>query len=226
MLQQNFVSNDYRAALHKFVDHLQGNGSAYGLAAPVTMENAVIAPYTIRMHTSLKAGTNSYDFDLKNGIAPLAIEKRLADSDIFQAFGMSLSLQQYDPAAADFSKPLWTHPDATAFGTGAPCCELIYAGNTTFNTDGTNRIQNFDNSLFRFAPGGNLVYGSSFEERGYYLFAGYPIILGNKVNKITVNLAPGATTNIPGTGAASNNLVVLIHGFRFTGVNNGGACQA
>ena len=225
-METMFTTNPGRAAYMKFLDYLSSNSAALGIPY-VSMDNANVSPYTIRLHTKLVAGQNSYEFNFKNIPGLLSIEKTLADSDIFQGFGIALGIQRYNPASPDFSKPIWTYPDTTEFTTVAPGLELIYNGHSTLNTDGTDRIQKFDNHLFRCAPGGGGIYGPSYEERGYYLFPGYPIILGSKTNKFTVAVAQGDTTTVPigGSGATSNNLVLLIHGFRFTGVNNGTGCN-
>ena len=223
-MQQIFSTEAYRAANYKFLDYLSLNSNKLGIGSNVDMDNANIQPYTIRLHAKLVNGQNTYEFRLKGAIAPLSIEKTLADSDIFQGYAMALCLQQYDPTAPDFKSGLWSYPDATQFAAFAPPLELIYAGNTIINTDGTNRLQNFDNHLFRTAPGGPAVYGPSMEERGYYVFPSYPILFGSKSNTITVNLAQGSTTAIANTGANTNNIVILLHGFRFTGISAAG-CQ-
>lgn len=237
-MEQIFVVDPYRNALHNFINTLNENAGAFGIPGGINLSNANLQPYTLRLHTQLKAGANSYDLDLKNANNQLSIEKRLVDGDIFQAYGMCMAIQKYDPTAPDFSTQLLTHPDPTYFpDIEAKCLELLYNGKTVFNTNSTNRIQDFDNHLFRYSPPGvftgtlaapvtNPGYGATLEQRGYYIFPSYPIIEGNKTNKIQVNLAQGATTNIGGTGADSNNLVILIHGFRYSGFNGGGSCQA
>lgn len=238
-MDQIFVVDPHRNALHNFVKNLNDNAGEFGINAEVNLANANIQPFVLRLHRNLEAGTNSYDFDLKQGPNQLSVEKRLVDGDIFQALGMALCVQKYDPAAPDFSTQLLTHPDPTYFGANeAKALELVYNGKTQFSTDSTNRIQDLDNHLFRVsqqgvftgtiaAPTTNPSYGPSFPERGYYMFAGYPIIQGRKVNRVTVNLAQGSSTNIGGTGANKNNLVVLIYGFKFSGFSSmPGSCQA
>ncbi|MCC7026729.1 MAG: hypothetical protein IT265_07215 [Saprospiraceae bacterium] len=221
---QYFTTDSYRAALLKFIENLNANRFKLGINEEITLDNANIAPYTVRLHSKLASGQNSYDLDLKTG-SGVVVEKKLVDSDIFQAFGMAMGIQRYDPTAPDFSKPIWFSPDATEFTTAAPQLELLYNGDSTINTDGTNRLQRFDNHLFRTAPSGQAVYGPSFQERGYYIFPSYPVFYGSKVNKVTINLAPGATNLIAGAGVTSNNLVILLTGFRFNGINSGTGCN-
>ena len=92
-MQQIFSTEAYRAANYKFLDYLSLNSNKLGIGSNVDMDNANIQPYTIRLHAKLVNGQNTYEFRLKGAIAPLSIEKTLADSDIFQGYAMALCLQ-------------------------------------------------------------------------------------------------------------------------------------
>lgn len=243
MLTQIFSSEPYRAAAHVFVDKLNTNAAAWGISTDVNLDNALIMPYTIRLHVKLEANKNSYELDLKNGGTPglSSIERRLTDGDIFQAFATSVGIQKYDHTAAtpDFSQPIFNAPDPQYFNAAneKAALELIYNGTSDLVTDGTSRIMSFDNHLFRYAAPGtfngtvaapvdNSQYGPTFEERGYYVYPLYPIVFGSKNNKFKLNLAPGSTAAIAQAGTSANNLVVLIHGFKFSGTTSGtGQCQ-
>lgn len=238
-LIQNFVQNPWRASAFAFIAKLQSLALAgvQGIPSDLTEDNANIQPFIIRVHQSIVNGTTSYSFDLKAGNTPgLSIEKKLTNNDVFMLVSSALCLQKYDPAAPDFSKPLFTHPDPTYFTAAiAAQLELIYGGKMSLKAGSNNRIDMLDTSLLRYSPGANFngtvtapvdnpQYGPYAEDRGYFDHGIYPIIFGNETNVVEFSLAQGSTASIADTGANKNNLVYLGLGWKFLGTTSNSSC--
>lgn len=212
-----FSVNNFRAAGFVFKEYLAKEMGS-------SPDQIAISPYVVRVTKPLSATESSYDFTFTNSQTKNASELLLADSDIIQIYGISLGIQKFAAAATDFSTIQYNWPDPAVFtaGTGAEAksLELIYGGLFNLWTGNTLRIPNLHNSVFRTAPSGGGIYGPTAEERGYFIPNEYPVMYGNKQNRVNVSVAIGDKTAMPQSGATANNLVLQFLCFRYNGQNS------
>lgn len=228
-MEMYLLNRDYRLALFAFAATL-------GVAAS-QIDAASISPFDVELHQPLSNSTTTYSSELKTGSGK-SWESKLTSGDIFFCYGMAIQVTKYDHTAATaYNRPLYSYPEPAVFPTTEGIdLEKIWNGSLEVKTGSTVRVSNWRAQHFRYVPvanqvGANLTpsvlpsYGPSFEERGFHLWAGYPIFKGDESNVITLNLAPGTNTAIAGTaGVGQNQLVFKLTGFKYTGPSSVGGC--
>lgn len=226
------ITRDYRQALMAFAAKLNLDVSELNLHA--------ITPYDIELHQPLSATTTSYQATLKDGSGK-PWERRLASGEIFFCYGIAIQVTKYDPASSTtIDRPYFSYPDPNFFSATneSRALELIWNGDFELQNNTTSRIQNFKCQHFRYVPRtgyagtpavptGLNQYGPSFEERGFFLNATYPVFDGSETNTVKLTLGTGTGAAIVGSaGALQNQLVIKMAGFKYTGPINPGSCNA
>jgi len=146
---------------------------------------------------------------------------------------------------------LWTYNDenyfvgaATAAATEAQSLETIWQGRLSFKTNNFSRFTDIFTNKMKYVPADQFInlavtgqvahtypsYGADYDQRGYHELHGNLILNGADDNIVTLNLGAGDTSAIAGDGTElgegkdiCNKLVLLIHGYEFTGAMDGAA---
>jgi len=225
------ITRDYRQAVMAFAGKLNVSAS--------DLDMANITPYDIELHTPLSNTSNTYSLDFKDG-GGKSWEKRLKSGELFFAYGIGIFVTKYDPAAMSQNRPYFSYPDPNFFATAgeSAALELIWNGDVDLITNSVNRIMGFKAHHFRTVPKGNYTgtpgtptalneWGPSFEQRGFYLPALYPLFDGDETNTIKLTLGVGSQTGVAGgAGVLQNQLIFKLTGFKYSGgLPNPGSCN-
>jgi hypothetical protein len=214
------LTSPQRANYNRFNNHLFDAGLVAAGSTPL------ITQKDLRLEVALSAQKSSYRLDTREGNSNVdgPLEIKLNQNDIFMVTAIGVALRKVN---GDVHKPLQTFPDPKYFaGAGeAQALEAIYNGTMSVTTDSLKRVDEMALHHCRFVPGvqndttDNILpgYGPTLEERGYFTINPNIILDGSKSNIIDVILGAGSLAAIAGPGPDVNHLVVLLHGFLFSG---------
>lgn len=183
----------------------------------------VIQPQQLRIHTLLKPGTTSYNFDFKNGaITNYPMDVLLTQNDRFYAHSVGIQIlkQNVTDSVQNYgTEQRFTYPDPNFFvgangGTNLPeanALYTIYNGVVAMKSNVVEYAQKMTLERCLYVPERTYQkqaspqindeypeYGTTLERRGFFFMGDFVNINGQNQNSATITLAPGDTALIDG----------------------------